>query len=651
MAKDFASVSETRNDAERYFSAGRFQQALDTYKLIKDQGEKDPKIYLRMGDISRKLSNQGGAVKNYRLAATAFAKRGIIVKAIAVCKMIINIDPSQEGVEDDLAKLYSQRKPVEMTVPKEFQEEVAAGAPAANEPASALRVEGSSTPASPVSGADSENSESDTDDYPDLTGGVPNEEFESMADPFANAGGDSPQDLTVGTGQEGPASTTNDPLALSSDSDDSLPDLTGGVEQEDFQIRDDPFSSSGSGDDSIPDLTGDAFTDDLIDGLSPSDFDEEISGDTASETPPEDLLGESIIFETSLEDPFAESETEKSSAPKTLLEENDPLRDLLGESIEIEGSAENVSFGGIPTSQGSRDDREAQTSDFESGPSIEDLAYEEEELNRTPLFSDLNPEELSSVIRYAQIHSVGKGEYVFKQGDDGGSIYVITSGAAEVLSHTKYEEEVRCANLMDGDFFGEFGYFSGAPRSSGVRALTELELIEFSRDALEGLTEKHPNLTKVLFDFYKERVLNRLLAVSKIFRHMAGSDRHEILKRVWVERFVADTDVLHKGDEGDAMYLIKSGKATVWSKREDGTKEILKELCEGDYFGEVALVENCKRVANVSSNSTLELVLFSRPLIEDIILKYPVIKSILAEEAKKHANLFDGDREIPESLT
>ncbi|MBE9531415.1 MAG: cyclic nucleotide-binding domain-containing protein, partial [Proteobacteria bacterium] len=257
-------------------------------------------------------------------------------------------------------------------------------------------------------------------------------------------------------------------------------------------------------------------------------------------------------------------------------------------------------------------------------------------LKRTPLFSDLSIDELMGVICKLNVCFVDMGDYVFRRGDEGQSIFVITSGAAEVISYTKYGEEVKYATLTDGDFFGEHEYFSGTTRSTEVRAVTDLELFKIKRNEMAALTARNPYMAKVLYDFYKERVLDKAMALSKVFKHMSIKDRREMLETVQVESYPPGTDIVKFNDKGENMFLIVSGTADVWRLGDGGEKITLSSLQENDYFGEVAMMLDRARTSNVTAVTTVDAILIGREHLDGVLSRYPIIKKVLEDVAMKH---------------
>jgi uncharacterized membrane protein len=71
------------------------------------------------------------------------------------------------------------------------------------------------------------------------------------------------------------------------------------------------------------------------------------------------------------------------------------------------------------------------------------------------------------------------------------------------------------------------------------------------------------------------------------------------LRNLLMSKHVASGKLLfHKGDSGDAMYLIESGRVRISLRDEDGKEVTLAELAQGDFFGEMALIDGRQRSAD-----------------------------------------------------
>jgi CRP/FNR family cyclic AMP-dependent transcriptional regulator len=86
------------------------------------------------------------------------------------------------------------------------------------------------------------------------------------------------------------------------------------------------------------------------------------------------------------------------------------------------------------------------------------------------------------------------------------------------------------------------------------------------------------------------------------------------LRNLLSERDVASkTEVFHKGDIGDAMYLIERGKVRISIIDEDRREITLAELARGDFFGEMSLIDGRQRSADATVIEDSRFAILARP--------------------------------------
>ena len=66
------------------------------------------------------------------------------------------------------------------------------------------------------------------------------------------------------------------------------------------------------------------------------------------------------------------------------------------------------------------------------------------------------------------------------------------------------------------------------------------------------------------------------------------------------------------GDQGDAMYLIESGRVRITISDDDQKEIVLAELAQGDFFGEMAIIDGKQRSANATVAEDARLAVLSR---------------------------------------
>jgi CRP/FNR family transcriptional regulator, cyclic AMP receptor protein len=74
----------------------------------------------------------------------------------------------------------------------------------------------------------------------------------------------------------------------------------------------------------------------------------------------------------------------------------------------------------------------------------------------------------------------------------------------------------------------------------------------------------------------------------------------------------AGTILFHAGDKGDSMYLLESGRVRIAVLDEDKRDVVLAELAQGDFFGEMAIIDGKQRSATATVIEEARLSVLSR---------------------------------------
>jgi CRP-like cAMP-binding protein len=82
--------------------------------------------------------------------------------------------------------------------------------------------------------------------------------------------------------------------------------------------------------------------------------------------------------------------------------------------------------------------------------------------------------------------TLAKGTTVFRQGEEGGSVYVIRAGKVRVLKETQGRRRM-ITTLGPGDFFGEMAVVTGRPRTATVEVVEDAHLLKVPADKLQEM--------------------------------------------------------------------------------------------------------------------------------------------------------------------
>ncbi|HTP77562.1 MAG TPA: mechanosensitive ion channel family protein [Rhizomicrobium sp.] len=131
-------------------------------------------------------------------------------------------------------------------------------------------------------------------------------------------------------------------------------------------------------------------------------------------------------------------------------------------------------------------------------PDLELLLGEEEvrsALHHVNLFSNvLNEDQAKELAKRSRSMVVARSMDLIKQGEPGESMFIILEGAARVSVLGQGGDSREVAVLAAGDFFGEMSLMTGAPRNATVTALTRMRVLEITKEPIEAMLKRSPEL-------------------------------------------------------------------------------------------------------------------------------------------------------------
>jgi CRP/FNR family cyclic AMP-dependent transcriptional regulator len=120
-----------------------------------------------------------------------------------------------------------------------------------------------------------------------------------------------------------------------------------------------------------------------------------------------------------------------------------------------------------------------------------------------------------------------------------------------------------------------------------------------------------------------------LLRTVPIFSELSAVDCEALAQLASRRRFPKDTVVFFENDEGDSFFMIVSGRIKVTILGDDGREVILTVLGPGDFFGEMALLDDEPRSATAIAIEECELLSLQRSDFESVIANKPSISLAL----------------------
>lgn len=135
--------------------------------------------------------------------------------------------------------------------------------------------------------------------------------------------------------------------------------------------------------------------------------------------------------------------------------------------------------------------------------------------------------------------------------------------------------------------------------------------------------------------------LSTTLGKSFLFSELDKSDMDLVLLAMKEQDFSAGTKVINEGDDGDYLFVIEKGSLDC-VKNINGADTVVKVVSAGDVFGELALLYNCPRAANVLAKEECVCWQLDRETFNHIVKDAAVKRRNKYDEFLKSVTLLSG---------
>lgn len=271
----------------------------------------------------------------------------------------------------------------------------------------------------------------------------------------------------------------------------------------------------------------------------------------------------------------------------------------------------------------------------------EDLITVSHDLRKLGVFQHMKDEQIFRLSKLARVTAYSSGEYVFREEERSMDFYVVKDGRIEIRKETPFGPQI-LSTLTADTIFGEMNFIDRTHRSTDALAVSDSSACyNFSFSALDqlmdedkelavglhwafwrSLTEKVRDANELLKVFFQEdakrgggrkradgkretqQVTVRSEEKVDLFRERGLSAAEMKLLATFSseERFRDGSMIFREGEKGDKLYIVLDGRVRI-SKFIPGVgEEALTVLDRGDFFGEMALIDDKPRSADAKAH-------------------------------------------------
>jgi CRP/FNR family cyclic AMP-dependent transcriptional regulator len=117
-----------------------------------------------------------------------------------------------------------------------------------------------------------------------------------------------------------------------------------------------------------------------------------------------------------------------------------------------------------------------------------------------------------------------------------------------------------------------------------------------------------------------------------LFSELSEKDLDKIVQVASKQKYHKDNLILLEEEVGSTMFIILNGRVKISRISDDGREVILSILSDGDFFGEMSLLDGHTRSANVTAIEESELLVIRREEFLQMLRDFPQIAINLLKE-------------------
>ena len=591
-------IHKLKDEVAEHLKKSRWEKAAEVLEQLVAAEPKDMAQRLKLGETYRRMDQPQLAIQAYQHAAKFFGDEGQLIKAIGAFKIILEIDPRNAEAQKQLAAM-NERRIGKVSLARTGLKK---GPPPAARPV-APKPEPAAEPANVA----------------DTAGHIELPEI----------GDDEPLELDYGTAAKPPP--RGRPQALSSRAQAfsrGAQELSEGAEA----------LAGGDMEAEIPEEPSKPPPRGKQRAIAPPAPAPQVGMDLDPELPPEEpqALPDDAIVGPQAEDLVAAPHDEEVIPGDEFVRQSGPIADLLSSGAEEEVellsiTADEEVAGPRPTAAPSA---AAEDTDFDRA--FGSIAAPPEErasrmnAKKVPLFDDLPQDAFIALVNRLSYHRHVPDQIIIREGDPGRSFFIIVEGRVRVCKSGPDGKEITLAHLGEGAFFGEMALLSGAPRTANVISEEETELLEVTDNMLRELARKYPQVITSLKNFYRQRLLNNVMAISPLFKDFDPSQRKTIVEKFRMRQAAPEEKIIVEGKTSDGLYVVLHGIVEVSTQQRQ-----VALLKEGEIFGEMSLLTREPASATVSAQTNTILLRLPRDSFQELVVTHPQILALVSELTEK----------------
>src|SRR5438876_4826354 len=257
-------------------------------------------------------------------------------------------------------------------------------------------------------------------------------------------------------------------------------------------------------------------------------------------------------------------------------------------------------------------------------------AEDSELLRHSSVLRFLSDEHFDAIEPLLQEEHYDFGDLIVRQGDPADSFYVLTKGRARALKIRADGEEIPLGVLKPGDSFGEAALAEGGTRNATVRCSTGVDVLRIDRDDFQQLVSQEPELKQSIEATGRNRALQSFLYQFSNFGRLPTPVLRSMIEKFKPVSVQKCNLSIREADDSGPLYIIEKGRARAFTAL-NGREQNLAFYRQGDFFGELSILNGSPRAASVEAFTDCQLLSLDPLAVHALRRRFPEFDKLLGE--------------------
>jgi NTE family protein/lysophospholipid hydrolase len=258
-------------------------------------------------------------------------------------------------------------------------------------------------------------------------------------------------------------------------------------------------------------------------------------------------------------------------------------------------------------------------------------------LRNSPAFAQLSEETCARIAALTGEHTIAPGEFLVEEGDPGAELFLVVSGTLQLTQRStidpESEEILHLGSVGAGEVVGELSLLTGQPRPASMQATETTVVRTLGAADFDRLCVDYPEQMAATVTWMTARLDRHQIATAmeenRLLRELTADAKRNLAAGFVRVNLQAGEMLFREGEQGDALYLILSGRMRILHESAKVNAEgqadshVLGDLGKGDLLGELAMLTGDPRSASAVAIRDTHLARLDKAAYEALVNQFP----------------------------